>query len=632
MPPGVPNWWTDERVAATVTREYVYAKLRVDEQELLKQSPSFAAGLTDDTYLEWILTKARRFFLILVDAGVPDQIFGIVDDSWDDGDLPIAEESVPNLRLSYEPSQALNKRFYRSQYRYLLRVLEDGEHIRYADEEIVPVYASGLKATILSLGKDGVDKVRLSASTSRYFVRKKIPVDYRPNGTSETLVLTEIASLKRYAHPHILSVFASYLQHDSMYVLFTPPTAYSLKSFLNDVPKAFGVLPKTRRRQTLLNWLHCLASALRWLHANGRHHGAIRPSNIQVDDDFNVCLGQFDDPGVLGTHGKVDDIESYQYAAPVSVHQCHYQCYLTHMLSLSRSLVALFHADMGPQERWKRAVTMQTTAPSKVMGASGGRTARRIKPDKLTDDTSAGRSPRSSWSAEQRRVDTMNPTSTTYSFLPKSRGNFSRLQLSKSNDTSLLSDGVSTTIRTRANTVDRHTGSPHSSQHKNTSNTRWQIPSSLSYTSSTSDRTIKAATKNSSFAAGPEVKTAVVQTWHSAQHDLLAADMFSMGAVLMDIMTLLCKKSAGSFARHRSAKNRNAGRGGGLADARYVSALCIPFLQDRSPQPSTYPPHWQIWKSYQGRAICRLSESQVFNCRHPNSVRASPLKKRTKFL
>jgi hypothetical protein len=211
---------------------------------------------------------------------------------------------------------------------------------------------------------------------------------------------------------------------------------------------------------------------------------------------------------------------------------------------------------------------MHTTAPSKVMGTSGGRTARRTKPDKLTsDDGSSGRSPRSSWSSEQRRVDTMNPTSTSYSFMPTSRGKFSRLQLSKSNDASVVSDGIYTTIRARKTTGDQNIS--HASQMDSQSNTRSQIPSAMSNTSSGSNHTIKAAVKNSGFAAGPETKTAVVQTWASTQHDLLAADIFSLGAVIMDIVTLLCKKSASSFARHRSARNRNAGRGGGLADARY---------------------------------------------------------------
>lgn len=206
---------------------------------------------------------------------------------------------------------------------------------------------------------------------------------------------------------------------------------------------------------------------------------------------------------------------------------------------------------------------MHTTAPSKVMGTSGGRTARRTKPDKLTDDGSSGRSPRSSWSSEQRRVDTMNPTSTSYSFMPTSGGKFSRLQLSKSNDASVVSDGVSTTIRARK------TGDQSVSHMDSQGNNRSQIPSAMSNASSGSNHTIRAAVKNSGFAAAPEVKTAVVQTWASTQHDLLAADIFSLGAVIMDIITFLCKKSSSSFARHRSARNRNAGRGGGLADARY---------------------------------------------------------------
>ena len=82
MAPGLPTWWTDERLNETVDLAYVKSHLRPEEQALLTRVPSFAAGLTDDTYLEWILTRARRFFLILVDVGVPDQVFGIIDDSY----------------------------------------------------------------------------------------------------------------------------------------------------------------------------------------------------------------------------------------------------------------------------------------------------------------------------------------------------------------------------------------------------------------------------------------------------------------------------------------------------------------------------------------------------------------------
>jgi hypothetical protein len=69
--------------------------------------------------------------------------------------------------------------------------------------------------------------------------------------------------------------------------------------------------------------------------------------------------------------------------------------------------------------------------------------------------------------------------------------------------------------------------------------------------------------------APPEVRTTIVQTWHSANSDPLPTDIFALGAVIADILTLLCKRGSGAFSRFRSAKNRTAGRGGGLADASF---------------------------------------------------------------
>ena len=82
MPQSLPTWWTDERLNEAVDLAYIKSHLRSEEQALLTRAPSFGVGLTDDTYLEWILTRARRFFLILVDIGVPDQVFGTIDDSY----------------------------------------------------------------------------------------------------------------------------------------------------------------------------------------------------------------------------------------------------------------------------------------------------------------------------------------------------------------------------------------------------------------------------------------------------------------------------------------------------------------------------------------------------------------------
>ena len=80
------SWWSDERINTTVTREYITAKL---PSSTLHKPLAFGDGLTDDTYLDWILIRGKRLFLILLDVGIPDYIFEAVDRSLDDSDLPL---------------------------------------------------------------------------------------------------------------------------------------------------------------------------------------------------------------------------------------------------------------------------------------------------------------------------------------------------------------------------------------------------------------------------------------------------------------------------------------------------------------------------------------------------------------
>src|SRR6187402_384162 len=142
-PDGIPfdapptMWWDEERIDATVNRQFVVSKLRPDEQLRLDLPLGFGDGLTDDTYMEWIELKAKRIFLILVDIGVPDQIFGVIDDSWDDDDLPVALDQVERLALTAEKDEKVEKKFYLRQFIYLLRNIQKGEHEYYDDEEVV---------------------------------------------------------------------------------------------------------------------------------------------------------------------------------------------------------------------------------------------------------------------------------------------------------------------------------------------------------------------------------------------------------------------------------------------------------------------------------------------------------------
>ncbi|EDO03253.1 hypothetical protein SS1G_05733 [Sclerotinia sclerotiorum 1980 UF-70] len=266
-------WWDEERIHATVTRQFVSSKLHPDEQERLDEPLGFGDGLTDDTYMEWIEEKAKKIFLILVELGVPDQIFGVIDDSWGDDDLPIPMDQVERLQLTYDRNEKLEKKFFQRQFNYLLRYVAKGEHIYYDDVEVVPLE----------------------------------PVEKRAAGT------------------------------DKGYLLLTPANANSLKSFLTIIPQSFKILAKQDRRVLILNWLHCLAGAVSFLHSKGLSHRNIKPSNIMLDLDNHIFLG---DSGVFTTHVPIEeksgfDKEAYDYSAP---EQNHYTATSTSSLPNTRSV------------------------------------------------------------------------------------------------------------------------------------------------------------------------------------------------------------------------------------------------------------------------------------------------------
>lgn len=551
------SWWTDERVDETVTSAYVHSHLRPNEQELLQRALYFGGDLTDDTYLDWILTRAKRFFLILVATGVPDQIFGVVDDSYDDEDLPIIERAVPDLRLSYEPDRSLDKRFYKNQFRFLTRVVGEGEHIRYAEEETVPIIPISLKSVVLSLSSESTDRVRLPTDMSKVLIRRRVALE--PPVTEEN-ILNEIAASRKLCHEHIVSVFGSYLHQGTFNVLSLPTAEWTLKTFLTDPPKSFNALPKTERRLTLINWPHCLANALSWLHENGEFHGAIRPSNIQVDESFRISLGLLDGEGLLRDTVRSDDIEVYQY---------------------------------GPPERWKRAVTVQSIGSATMSLPSGGRSGRKTGGGDRWNGSEGKNSVRSRSSS----------SATTYTFKPTSRGGYARFRLSAAMSPDTPPQPTIRGRNMRSPTDNRSISTQDTARAPFDPAGPRRPPSIMSCTSSNGQQS-GSMYNNAIFVSAPEGRSAVVQTWQSVEQDMFASDVFSLGAVIMDILNLLCKRSYGAFSRHRSSKNRMAGRGGGLADASFHANLRQVFL-------------WAQTLQLEAEKKAKKDESQVFHAVGP---------------
>ncbi|KAF1349578.1 kinase-like domain-containing protein [Delphinella strobiligena] len=309
-------WWTDDRIETKVTRHFIVSQIRGEEREFLNKPLGFGEGLTDDSYMDWILARARRLFLILAEIGKSEQIFGMIDDSLDDDDLPFSLQTIRQLELSIEPDDRLDKKCYETQFLYLLRQLKQGSHIDYGLNEHIPMeYVHKLPPAVTL---QYWDRVHFPNDPDRVFLRRKFDFgsdDLRDAKRSE--YRSDIAKAKYLKHEHISPVWASYTTGDSGYVLSDFVPEHTLSSFIAQrLPYQFMRVPATERPILILEWLHCLSDALASLHHRGTYHGAIRPTNIVIDYDNRIA---FADVGVLQTfqrEKKIDKKEIAEYAAP----------------------------------------------------------------------------------------------------------------------------------------------------------------------------------------------------------------------------------------------------------------------------------------------------------------------------
>ncbi|KAL2258921.1 hypothetical protein VTK26DRAFT_7580 [Humicola hyalothermophila] len=311
-------WWDNETIDRTVTREFVANYLIPSEIEQLDRPPKFGEGLTDGTYWEWLEEKAKKLFLILVDIGLPDQIFGLIDDSWEDRDLPIALEEVKRLYLTAPNSEKIDKKFYSRQFYYLLKPLQKGDHKTYQDDEVVPLELADKKHATKQ--KHHLDKVMLPNQPDLVFCRRRVPLG--PGHLSHEGFLFEVNGIRHAQHDHLVSYWASYTHQGYGYILFTPATEFSLKSLFTNTPNSLKNLDKKARRDTVVDWILCLIDTVCFLHNRGLSHGSIKPSTILFSNDnraFVSDIARFD-AEMLGDMTDKDrksfDKEAYDYAAP----------------------------------------------------------------------------------------------------------------------------------------------------------------------------------------------------------------------------------------------------------------------------------------------------------------------------
>ncbi|KAF1917655.1 kinase-like domain-containing protein [Ampelomyces quisqualis] len=308
-------WWTEERINEKVTQEFVTSRLQPQERERLT-SPVGFGDLSDDTYIEWILEKARRLFLVLAEVGEADRIFAVVDKSWDDEDLPLRMDDIEQLALSNRRDNHADSRFYHTQFSFLLRELRDGVHIDYAPNEEVPLeYVQNLPAAV---SLQNWSRVHLPKRPKEVYVRRRFALgNSEAPDTFEADFMMDVESARMVEHEHIAPIWASYTAKGTGFTVTNFVGQHTLRTFIDHrTPTQYQKLPKPDRRWLILNWLHCLADAIATLHQNGFCHSAIRPSNILIDERNAIA---FSDIGSLETFQKdkrPDPMDVYIYGAP----------------------------------------------------------------------------------------------------------------------------------------------------------------------------------------------------------------------------------------------------------------------------------------------------------------------------
>ena len=333
-------WWSNERIRTTVNAAYIERELESKHLvDKVHRVLAFGDCLTDDTYLDWILERSLRFFLILNEIGVPEKIFEIIDKSFADDDLPLSQDTLWDLNLFGGRSETLDKKFHREQFNFLIQELEPGGHVEYGDWEVVPVEPFVKRPGIAKAN----DKVYIHGNL---YTRKKITV-LEDDSIDEVQFIMHLKSLSTIRHPHLVSIWSTYSQEKCIYILLAPATETTLKSFLEEQPKAFKSLEKAERREILLTWTHCLAAALAYLHDRGFAHQTVRPGTITVDHNNKIYLGDY------SALKNLDAEESpYSYNGDMYDH--------------------------AAPENWLRKPRLHEVAALKTILPGGGRTSRRI--------------------------------------------------------------------------------------------------------------------------------------------------------------------------------------------------------------------------------------------------------------
>lgn len=492
-------WWTEARIAEKVTPEFVKSKLRPEARANLNFAIGFGDGLTDDTYMEWILSRAKRLFLILVECAVPEQIFGIVDDSWDDDDLPISLEDVSRLA---QRDYRLGK-FHTVQFQFLLRQLKEGSHIDYAPNEVVPLdYIQRLPP---AAALQRWSRVHMPKAPERIYVRRKMSLDENDETRpTKGQFLADVETAQSIKNGHIAQVYATYTAKNAAYFLTPFVAEHTLKSFIDfRTPASMQKMGKAQRCAILLQWLHCLADAVCCIHSNGLCHSAITPSNILVDVDNKIAFSDIGSLKSVQTDKRTDPNEGYNYSAPEAHTSLHEDEDENEILAPLKPKSRFFH-------RRKKSNESKATSSSSNSSSSRGQ----------------------SYVGRESYLSSRTSIDSQATYLP------SRTNTHATTASSLRS---STMTRVSSTSAESHKSIP-----PRTPSASAQSWSATSDTSSSLSSIVSLYASNTTTALPRSLAPPAISE---------KADIFSLGCIYIDILTFaLSPKHSSTFAKLRSTK------------------------------------------------------------------------------
>ena len=211
-----------------------------------------------------------------------------------DIDLPLSPETAERI-LYNDPEHATI--FAAEQYRAIRRDWEDGEHIKIAEEEPLPL----VREMIFGPGAFDFVRCRDAFESVVYAVKERIvdAVEERQRVDVRSRSLREIDQLQLVKHRHIAQFVKSY-QRGSRYGLLIRTAAttdlrgllarYAANTFNDDRETIERIRDRVTLRPIMLTAFGCLSRGLSCIHAYKMRHKDIKPTNILYEETMSEDL------------------------------------------------------------------------------------------------------------------------------------------------------------------------------------------------------------------------------------------------------------------------------------------------------------------------------------------------------